>query len=144
MTSPARTTRLGLSTQRWFAHPPDLNSGGEGEMMTDELGQLIGRGATAELYAWREDQVLKLFFPSWPRIAVEMEVQAARVASEAAVPTPAVGEIVELDGRYGIVFERVRWAVAGGAADDGPDDAPLATAASGAAVGGTAGGDPRL
>jgi hypothetical protein len=32
--------------------------------MTDELGQLIGRGREAEIYAWGEDQVLKLSFPS--------------------------------------------------------------------------------
>ncbi len=75
--------------------------------MTDELGQLIGQGATAEIYAWGEDQVLKLVFPSWPRIAVESEAQAARVAAEAGVPTPAVGEIIEVDGRLGVVFERV-------------------------------------
>jgi len=75
--------------------------------MTDELGQLIGQGATAEVYAWGEDQVLKLFFPPVPRIAAETEVQAARVAYEAGAPTPAVGETIEVDGRLGIVFERV-------------------------------------
>ena len=75
--------------------------------MTDELGQLIGRGREAEIHAWGEDRVLKLFHPSASRIRVEVEAQAARVADEAGVPTPAVGEIVEVDGRYGVVFERI-------------------------------------
>jgi len=51
--------------------------------------------------------VLKLSFPSRPRGGVEEEAQAARVAYEAGVPTPAAGETIETDGRNGIVFERV-------------------------------------
>ena len=75
--------------------------------MTDKLGQLIAQGAEAGIYAWGEDQVLKLFFPSRTRIVAEVEAQAARVAHEAGVPTPAVGDTIDLDGRYGTVFERV-------------------------------------
>ena len=59
------------------------------------------------MYAWGEEQVLKLFHPTWPRVVAEVEAQAARVAVGAGVPTPAVGETVEVDGRYGVVFERV-------------------------------------
>jgi len=83
------------------------NSGGEGEAMTGVFGQLIGRGRDAEIYAWGEDQVLKLFFPSRTRVSVEVEVQATRIAREAGATAPAVGEIAEVDGRYGIVFERI-------------------------------------
>jgi len=75
--------------------------------MAEELGQLIGQGGEAEIYAWGEGKVLKLGFPSRSRGGVEDELQAARVAHEAGVPTPAVGETIELDGRIGIVFERV-------------------------------------
>ena len=86
--------------------------------MTDELGQFIGRGRDAEIYAWGEDQVLKLFFPRARREAVEIEAQATKVAHEAGVTTPTVGEIIEVDGRYSIVFERI----------DGPAMAVLLTA----------------
>ena len=75
--------------------------------MANELGELIGRGRQAEVYAWGECQVLKLFFPSEPRRALEVEAAAGRVANEAGVPTPAVGEIIELDDRLGIIFERI-------------------------------------
>jgi uncharacterized protein (TIGR02172 family) len=78
-----------------------------GGTITDQLGELIGQGRQAEVYAWGECQVLKLFFPSEPRTALEVEAGAGRVANEAGVPTPAVGEIIELDGRLGIVFERI-------------------------------------
>jgi uncharacterized protein (TIGR02172 family) len=76
-------------------------------MTTNKLGQLIGRGREAEMYAWGEDQVLKLSYPSRTRGSVEEEARAARVADEAGVPTPAVGEIIEVDSRYGVIFERV-------------------------------------
>lgn len=75
--------------------------------MTDKLGQLIGQGREAEIYAWGEDQVLKLFYSSMPRKATEAEARAARVADEAGVPTPAVGDTIEVDGRCGVVFERI-------------------------------------
>ena len=75
--------------------------------MTGGLGELIGRGRTAEVYAWSEGRVLKLFFPSRPRTAVEAEAQATRIAHEAGVGTPAIGEIIEVDGRGGIVLERI-------------------------------------
>jgi uncharacterized protein (TIGR02172 family) len=75
--------------------------------MTDKLGRLIGRGREAEIYAWGEDRVLKLFFPAMPQVLIETEAQAARIAYEAGVPTPAVGETIEVDGRHGVVFERV-------------------------------------
>jgi len=75
--------------------------------MTNELGQLIGRGRDAEIYAWGEDRVLKLFFPSRPQMRVEVEAQATRVAHEAGATTPVVEEIIKVDDRYGIVFERI-------------------------------------
>ncbi len=70
-------------------------------------GPLIGHGRTAEMYAWGDGQVVKLFRFRCPLPWVEREARATRTAHEAGVPSPAVGEIVEVDGRPGIVFERV-------------------------------------
>jgi len=74
--------------------------------MPDKLGRMIGWGKEAEIYAWGEDQVIKLFFESTSLIQVEAEEKAARVAYEAGVPTPMVGEIVEVDHRWGVVLQR--------------------------------------
>ncbi len=70
-------------------------------------GPLIGQGRTAEMYAWGDGQVLKLFRFRCPRPWVEREARATRTAHEAGVPSPAVGGIVEEEGRPGIIFERV-------------------------------------
>lgn len=75
--------------------------------MSDGLGRLIGQGREAEIYAWGEDRVLKLFFPSMPREVIELQVQAARVAHKNGIPTPAIGEIIDINKRYGVIFERI-------------------------------------
>jgi hypothetical protein len=37
------------------------------------MGRLLGQGRTAEIYAWGEGQVLKLFVPGWPDEAITRE-----------------------------------------------------------------------
>lgn len=66
---------------------------------------LLARGGTADVYAWGDGQVLKLF-RSARRDVVEYEARLTRVAGQAGLPVPAVAEVVERAGRVGIVFER--------------------------------------
>jgi tRNA A-37 threonylcarbamoyl transferase component Bud32 len=67
---------------------------------------LLGRGRTAEVYAWN-DKALKLFVDGFPAEWIRAEAEATRVAHRAGLSAPAVGEIVEVDGRIGIVYERI-------------------------------------
>ena len=69
-------------------------------------GELLGRGGSAEVFAFGPGRVLKLF---WPRYAyaVEMEARKARAVWRAGVPAPAVYDVVLLEGRPGIVYERI-------------------------------------
>jgi uncharacterized protein (TIGR02172 family) len=71
------------------------------------LGDPIAKGRTAEIYTWENGQILKLFLdwvdPRW----VEEEATAARVVHAAGLPVPRCGEVVEVDNRFGIVFEQV-------------------------------------
>jgi Ser/Thr protein kinase RdoA (MazF antagonist) len=71
------------------------------------LGAPIARGRTAEIYAWREGQVLKLFRDWVTPEHIEYEARIARIAGETGIPTPAAGEIVETNGRFGLVYARV-------------------------------------
>jgi aminoglycoside phosphotransferase (APT) family kinase protein len=70
------------------------------------LGGRIGQGGSAEVFAWGEGRVLKLFRPEY-EYAVEREAECAGAVSRAGVACPAVHGVVEVDGRRGIVFERV-------------------------------------
>lgn len=72
-----------------------------------EPGTLLGRGRTADIYAWGESQVLKLYQPGWPLAMIEEEARISRQVAQTGLPVPAVGEMLTVDGRTGIVFGRV-------------------------------------
>lgn len=71
------------------------------------LGAPLAHGRTATVYAWGDSQVLKLFAPEWSKGAVEYEADVARRAQATGVPMPAVGDVVSIEGRLGIVYARV-------------------------------------
>jgi Ser/Thr protein kinase RdoA (MazF antagonist) len=68
---------------------------------------LVGRGYTADVHAWGPGRVLKLFHPGGDPTRAEREERATRAVRAAGLPAPAAYERVEIDGRAGIVFERV-------------------------------------
>jgi Ser/Thr protein kinase RdoA (MazF antagonist) len=51
--------------------------------------------------------VLKLFNQGRSRQTVEYEANLTRIAYTTGLPVPAVGEILEIDGRFGLELERV-------------------------------------
>ncbi len=72
-----------------------------------KIGEMVGRGARAEVYALGNDRVLKLFGPGVDKAWPEREAQLTRRVNEAGVPSPRVFEVVLVDGRVGIVYERL-------------------------------------
>jgi uncharacterized protein (TIGR02172 family) len=70
-------------------------------------GKLIGQGRTAEIYAWDDSQALKLYYAGWSASWVEQEAQVSRAVDATGLPVPATGSVLEVDGRFGILFERV-------------------------------------
>ncbi len=73
-----------------------------------EKGALIGQGRTAEIFAWGEGEALKLFRPEFSSPAGSAyEAKMARAIFAAGAPSPAVGDVLEVDGRAGIVYERI-------------------------------------
>jgi aminoglycoside phosphotransferase (APT) family kinase protein len=70
------------------------------------MGSQLAVGATAEVFAWGDRHVLKLFRHGIPATVAEREAAQARLAHAAGLPTPAVGDVVAVEGRAGIVFER--------------------------------------
>ena len=71
---------------------------------------LAGGGANGESYNHKSDPnvVLKLYFPGKIQQPLD-ELLLARKVYEAGIPTPEPGEfVVTEDGRYGILFHRIR------------------------------------
>lgn len=71
------------------------------------LSAPIALGFTAEIYAWHDEQILKLFKQGVSRSSVEYEANLTRIVHATGLPVPAVGEILEIDGRFGLELERV-------------------------------------
>ena len=69
--------------------------------------EIVGLGRTAEVLSWNKNQVLKLFRDGWSLSSVKWEENVARKIYEAGLPVPTVFGIVELNGRHGIIYERV-------------------------------------
>lgn len=72
-----------------------------------EKGKLIGKGRSAEIYAWGSDRVLKLYFDWYPEGWAEYEAVAQRIVHEAGVPSPEVDGTVQVEGRHGVIMERI-------------------------------------
>lgn len=64
-------------------------------------------GRTAQVLFWDNDKVLKLFREDFTLSHVQKEERIVRTVFETGLPVPAVHGIVEVDGRYGILFDRV-------------------------------------
>jgi len=77
------------------------------ESRRSELGHRIGVGRTAEILEWEEGYVVKLYLEGFPREYIEQEARIGRALRESGLPVPKTGEVIELDGRHGIVFERL-------------------------------------
>ncbi|HRW49502.1 MAG: phosphotransferase [Caldilinea sp.] len=74
----------------------------------ERLGPLLGTGRTAEVYDWDDGHVLKLFHTTMPFASVAAEARSAQIVTAAGLPVPAaVDPLVEVDGRFGIIFARL-------------------------------------
>ena len=75
--------------------------------MRGSLGEKIGEGAFSEAYAWAPGQVVKLFKAGVSHLLGRHEVRMIRAVRAAGVPVPEVFGEVTLDGRFGIVLQRL-------------------------------------
>ena len=74
--------------------------------MQGALGEKIGEGVFAEVYAWAPGQVVKLARQGIPPWAMQHEAQMTRAVFAADGPAPEVLGEVTLEGRFGIVLPR--------------------------------------
>ena len=68
--------------------------------------KLIATGNTAEVFEYEEDKVLKLFKAGYPLEQIQREFNNTVIMNKICVHTPKAFEIVEHEGRHGIVFQK--------------------------------------
>ena len=71
------------------------------------LDQPLARGRTADVYPWDDKHVLKLFHNWFGLEDIEYEFRIAHAVHASGVKTPAVKELVQVEGRNGLIYERV-------------------------------------
>jgi aminoglycoside phosphotransferase (APT) family kinase protein len=80
--------------------------------MEPEAKELAARpfavGRTAEVYAWGDEQVLKLYRPEMPHGMAEREERIGRIVMDAQVGAPPVAGLVMINGRRGVIYGRVK------------------------------------
>jgi len=70
-------------------------------------GKPIAVGRTAEIYAWGEGRILKLLRSGFPPSLIQQEEAFTKAITQTDLPAPKIYEVVEIDGRPGIVYERI-------------------------------------
>lgn len=70
-------------------------------------GSHLSDGRTAQIFAWGDDKVLKLFRPGFQSGSAAHEAECVRTVHAAGIATPPLIDVVEVDGRKGLIFERV-------------------------------------
>ncbi|WP_145149643.1 aminoglycoside phosphotransferase family protein [Paenibacillus xylanexedens] len=76
--------------------------------MVHRLGNKIGEGGCAEVFEWEDgSKIVKLAKPNTITAALEAELHHCRIASVCGLPVPKPYDLVTVEGRSGIVFERI-------------------------------------
>jgi len=71
------------------------------------LGQPLARGSTAEIFVLGSAQVLKLYRPDFSIAAVNKEASLARTVYATGLRVPAVGDVIRIENRHGLIYERI-------------------------------------
>ncbi|MCW3793002.1 phosphotransferase [Paenibacillus sp. LS1] len=76
--------------------------------MVHRLGNKIGEGGCAEVFEWEDgSKIVKLAKPNTITSALEAELHHCHIASACGLPVPKPYDLVTVEGRSGIVFERI-------------------------------------
>lgn len=75
------------------------------ELIDRELSKPIALGRTAEIYAWEPGWVLKLYFDWFNADGAAFEQRIAAAIHATGLPVPAVGEILQIGERVGLLYE---------------------------------------
>jgi tRNA A-37 threonylcarbamoyl transferase component Bud32 len=75
--------------------------------MRGSLGEKIGEGVSADIHAWAPGQVVKLFKAGVPQRISRWEARMTRAVFAAGGPAPEVLDVVTVEGRFGIVLDRL-------------------------------------
>ena len=72
------------------------------------LDSPLARGRTADVFDWDDGHILKLFHNWFQLENIQYEMKTANAVYASGVRSPAVKQLVQVQGRNGLVYERVQ------------------------------------
>ena len=69
--------------------------------------ELIANGNTAEIYTYGKNMICKLFYFGYPKEYIKHEFNNARLISKLGIITPKAYELIVVNGREGILYDRI-------------------------------------
>jgi len=73
-----------------------------------KIGRLLGTGLTAEVYEWGQGKIIKLYFNRFSTDKwVNHEAKIGHIVNKSGIISPAVYDKIEINGRKGIIYERI-------------------------------------
>ena len=86
----------------------ELNHKGQQEQNSPmSIGELVGRGRTSDVYAYGPGAVIKISHNDVPDDWPGFEARQTNAVRAIGAPAPRVLDLVDIDGRSAIVFERI-------------------------------------
>lgn len=76
-------------------------------LTVQKLGKPIAVGRTAEIYDWGPGRVLKLYFEEFGKAMAEHEHRIATAICATGLSVPAVGEVIYVNGRAGLSYQKI-------------------------------------
>lgn len=70
-------------------------------------GDLMGSGATADVFAWTEDTIIKIFNDCEPDIAIEQEINNTKALQSCSFKYPKFIQGLEYEGKRAIIYEKI-------------------------------------
>lgn len=84
--------------------------------------QKIAEGRTAEVFSLGDGKVVKLYWQRYPSENIQREVKKCDFAFKQGLPTPQAIDLIQLNGRQGIVFEECTGSSMGKRLQNHPND----------------------
>lgn len=73
-----------------------------------QKGKLIGQGRTAEIFELNGDKIIKLFRSDFPIHIIESEYKIGKELTNKGLPIPGIYDLITIDNRVGIVYEKIK------------------------------------
>lgn len=78
-----------------------------GDVEMSGKGPQIAAGRLADVYAWGDRHILKLYRHGCSPTVADREAAGTRMAHAAGIPTPAVLDVTRVEDRVGLILERI-------------------------------------